>query len=214
MKALMDNDVLLKGACYRLLRELAATLCSDSDAVGVLGSARFVVPRKIDKMKLRGDRAAALKILLTFLSEAEALEPADDEQKLAADMELAAQKQGVSLQGGESLLCAILVRRALPLLATGDKRAIVAIEKLLDTDFRLAPVRGRVRCLEQLFAAALRPYGCTTLRAAVCAEPEVDKSLMVCFSCQSHAVRETTILEGLRSYIEDLRRTAGRVLAA
>jgi len=213
MNALIDNDVLLKGACYRLLGQLATTICADSPVVGVLGSARFVVPRKMEKVNLRGDRAAALKVLFMFLSEAEALEPADNEQRLAADMELAAQKHGVNLHEGESLLCAILVQRALPSLATGDKRAIVAIEMLLDIDSRLLAVRGRVKSLEQLFAAALVRHGCAALRMAVCAEPEVDKSLAICFSCSSHSVEDTTVMEGLQSYISDLRRKAGRVLA-
>jgi hypothetical protein len=35
-----------------------------------------------------------------------------------------------------------------PLLLTGDKRAIEAIEQLLDTESRLTALCGRIRCLE------------------------------------------------------------------
>ncbi|HEV2491940.1 MAG TPA: hypothetical protein VG204_02585 [Terriglobia bacterium] len=213
MKAVIDNDILLKGACYGLLGELISTICSADDVVGVLGSARFVVPKRIETANVRRDRAVALGILLTFLSKTEALEPADDEQRMAADLELTAQELGVNLDGGESQLCAILVKRALPLLLTGDKRAVTAIEKLLDADSRLTHIGGRVKCLEQVFATAVARHGYAALCLAVCAEPEIDKVLSICCSCKSQPADHETLLECLQSYINHLRQQAGRVLA-
>jgi hypothetical protein len=212
MNALIDNDVLFKGACYGLLEKLISIICP-INATGVLGSARFVVPKKIEKANLNRDRGTALGILLAFLSQTETLEPADDEQRMAADFELAAQKLGVNLDGGESQLCAILVKRVLSSLLTGDKRAIAAIETLLDADSRLMPICGKVKCLEQVFVGSIVRHGCVTLRLAVCAEPEIDKALSICFSCKSQSVEDASILEGFQSYINDLRQCACRVLA-
>lgn len=213
MKALIDNDVLLKAACYRLLTELTSTICSRTAAVGVLGSARFVITKRIPRLNLNRDREVILGLLSEFLKKATVLEPDEEELSLAAHMELAAQEQGVFLDGGESLLCAILVQRAVPLLATGDKRAIAAVEALIDTHPSFKVLCGRVKCLEQLFLAGLDRYSFATLRTAVCAEPSVDRSLTICFACRSPSVRGSAVAEGLQSYITDLRSNASRVLA-
>lgn len=213
MKAAIDNDILFKGACYGLLVELVATACPITEVVGALGSARFVVASKIKKNKLIRNQAAALAVLSEFLKHCEVLEPALEEQNIAADLELAAQQLGVNLDTGESQLCAILVFRLLPLLLTGDKRAIKAIEKLIDGDSRLIAICGKVRCLEQLVYDALTSCDHVTLGAAICKEPEVDKALSICFSCTSPPAVLASTLEGLQSYIKALRADAPRVLS-
>jgi hypothetical protein len=212
MKAAIDNDILFKGACYGLLNELTST-ASGIESAGVLGSAKFVVSKKIEKNKLRRNGAVALADFLQFLSRTEALEPTDSEQNMAADLELAAQKLGINLDSGESQLCAILVHRVLQLLLTGDKRAIGAMEKLIDADPRLQPLCGKVRCLEQLVHDALANGDHGTFRSAVCSEPEIDKALAICFSCTNHSIEIESVIEGLQSYIRSLRTEASRVLS-
>ncbi len=213
MKAAIDNDVLFKGACYGLLDELIATACSGADTFGTLGSARFVVAKKIERNRLLRNRAAALAALTQFLKRSEPLEPTESEQNMSADLELAAQRLGINLDTGESQLCAMLVGRVLPLLLTGDKRAIMAMEKLIDADNRLIALCGKVRCLEQLVYNALMNGDHTVLRSAICAEPEADKTLAICFSCTSHSVVLASIVEGLQSYVKALRSEAARVLS-
>lgn len=213
MKAAIDNDILFKGACYGLLNELIATSCPDTETFGTLGSARFVVAKKIEKNKLVRNRTAALDALSQFLNRSEALEPSGSEQSMAADLELAAQRLGINLDTGESQLCAMLVLRVLPLLLTGDKRAITAMERLVDADTRLVPLCGRVRCLEQLVYDALMKGDHSTLRTAICSEPEADKALAICFSCKSESVVLANIIEGLQSYVRALRAEAARILS-
>ena len=212
MNAVVDNDILFKGACYGTLDRLLPGAAHDS-VVGVLGSARFVVSKKIEKTSLNGDRTKVLGLFFEFLSQAAMLEPADDEQRMAADLEFAAQQLALNLDTGESQLCAILVQRALDLLLTGDKRGIAAIETLLNVEPRLKPICGKVKCLEQLFADAIVCHGHVVLRVAVCAEPHIDKALAICFCCKSPIVEFAEVMEGLRSYINDLRQRAARVLA-
>ena len=212
MSTVVDNDVLFKGACYGLLDKLVWTT-SSSGVMGVLGSARFVVPKKIEKANLNGQPAVALGLFLAFLRQAETLEPTDREQRMAADLELAAQMLGVSLDTGESQLCAIVVQRSLPLLVTGDKRAVAAIESLIDSDARLVAICEKVKCLEQVFLGSVVRHGCATLRTCVCSEPGIDKALSICFSCKTRLLDDATVLEGLQSYIKDLRQRVTRVLA-
>jgi hypothetical protein len=213
MKAAIDNDILFKGACYGLLSELIATACSATEVVGTLGSARFVVAKKIEKNKLLRNRTAALAVFFEFLNRSEALEPTQDEQNMAADLELVAQRIGINLDSGESQLCAMLVFRVFSLLLTGDKRAITAMEHLIDGDNRLIALTGKVRCLEQLVYDALTKKNHVALRTAICGEPQVDKALAICFSCTSHSVVMASIVEGLQSYIKALRTEAIRVLS-
>lgn len=213
MKVAIDNDILFKGACYGLLNEFIATSCSDTETFGTLGSAKFVVAKKIEKNKLLRNPGAALATLTQFLNRSEALEPSEHERNMAADLELAAQRLGVNLDSGESQLCAMIVLRILPLLLTGDKRAITAMEKLIDADSRLAALSGKIRCLEQLVYDALMKVDHAALRTAICLEPEADKALAICFSCKSESVVLASILEGLQSYVRALRTEAGRVLS-
>lgn len=211
MNTLVDNDVLIKGSCYGLLSELILGV-TPLNTVGVLGSARFVVPERIRRSHLRANYARAVQIFMDFLTHTSVIEPTTEEQQMAADLELAAQQVGLNLDSGESQLCAVVSMRLLPLLLTGDKRAIAAIDKLLDGDSRLYSVAGKVMCLEQLFVVLLSSTSGDGLRSTVCAEPEVDKALSNCFSCFGSVVSTDSHLEGLNSYIQNLRRLAARVL--
>lgn len=213
MMAIIDNDILLKGSCYGLLDELTSTISSAPNSMGVLGAARFVISKKIEKKALKGSTSAALARFVAFLTRAETLEPTPDEQNMAADLEFIAQGSAVSLDVGESQLCAILVHRMLPLLLTGDKRAIAAIESLLDSESRLLYVCGKVKCLEQLVSHALEGGLVDRVRYAVCAEPEIDTALSICFSCMNAGAPLESYCEGLGSYIKALRASAPRVLA-
>lgn len=212
MKAVADNDILLKGACYGLLPRLAATVPGDGQ-VGILGASRFVVPKKIAQAGLRGNPAIAHAHFVSFMTENGVLEPNSDEQEMAALFEATAQTMALNLDAGESQLVAILVSRSLPWLVTGDKRAIASLEKLVDADARLAVIVGKVRCLEQIARDMFVSEDADQVRSAICAEPSVDKTLTICFSCSSPDANSATVLEGLASYIADLRSRASRVLA-
>lgn len=212
MRAVADNDILLKGACYGLLSALISTV-SGEGPVGVLGASRFVIPKRISRHGLRGNPAVAEAHFTDFLKKNEVVEPSADEQQMAAILEETAQRLSLNLDAGESQLVAILVARSLHCFLTGDKRAIASIDALLDSDSRLAPIIGKIRCLEQLITVALGTLD-MDLRSAICAEPSVDKTLTICFSCSSKDGDLATILAGLASYIADLRTKASRVLVA
>jgi hypothetical protein len=212
MKAIVDNDILLKGTCYGLLAELMGAVPGEG-TVGILGAARFVVLKQLRKKDLRGSAAAAQARFLAFLVENEVLEPSAEEQRLAAILEASAQSLAVNLDTGESQMVSILVLRTLPWLLTGDKRAIAALEQLLDAGTDLATIAGKVKCLEQLFRLVVTNLDIGFVRGAVCGEPSVDKTLSICFSCTSSGTDSRTVCEGLESYIRNIRASAGRVLA-
>jgi len=214
MNTLVDNDVLVKGACYGVLGEFAASVSSTASRCGVLGAARFVVPKAISRQQLHGDAAVAGEVFQAFLDQNDIVEPTADEQELAAELESAAQALALNLDAGESQLAAIVVSRAVPALLTGDKRAIVAMEQLLETTPELQALAGRVHCLEQAVRRLVDAAGIDTIRPAICAEPRVDKALTICFSCASGQASQTSVRTALDSYIADLRAAAPHVLAA
>jgi hypothetical protein len=210
MKALVDNDILYKGSGYRLIDAL---INEARPEVGVLGAARFIIPKKIRKARLRSE-GDALTAFEGFIRDAVVVEPTDDEQELAAALELLAQRHGLAFDTGESQLSAALLCRDVPLFLTGDKRAIAGLEKLLDLESKLALVQGRVRCLEQLVRLLLDRGEYMDVRASVCAEPTVDGALSLCFSCSNQAHSIESALEGLQSHIAHVRNSAPRVLSA
>ncbi len=214
MNTLVDNDVLVKGACYGVLRELVVSVTDPSSRCGLLGAARFVVPKAIARQKLQRDLGVAQQAFQAFLDQHDILEPTTAEQEFAAELESAAQALALNLDTGESQLAAILVKRAVPHLLTGDKRAIVAMEQLLETVASLQPLVGTIHCLEQAIRSLIASVGLDVVRKAICAEPHIDKTLSICFSCASGRGNPSSIVAGLESYIADLRSRAPRMLAA
>ncbi len=214
MSVLADNDVILKGACYGLLDRLFSLVSTDLTSISVLGAAKFVVSKSLRKKKLTSRAAAAAKDLDDFMSRVVLVEPTETEQFIAADLELLAQRARVALDTGESQLCAVLISRGAEVLTTGDKRAVEAIETLLDSEALLNAIKGKIRCLEQLVLHLAGQGNVYELKAMICAEPTVDKTLTICFSCGTNGVPHESFFDGLRSYINDLRARAPRVLAA
>jgi hypothetical protein len=212
--AALDNDVVFKGMCYGLIEDICRSIGGAGDEMGVLGTARYVVVKKINRAELDGNKGQqAVDHLTEFMKLAEVLEPSDEEQRFAAQIEFAALQRNLALDAGESQLCSMVVQRGIPWLVTGDKRAIAAIEQLLDDVPRLPELCQRVKCLEQAILSIVDAGGAERLRAAICAEVEVDKALTNCFSCFATDPPARNAQLGLTSYITALRGEATRVLA-
>lgn len=209
----VDNDVLIKGACFGLLSDLLdAVPCSAND-VGVLGAAPYVIRGILKSGRLSTISKIARANFERLLKMVSILEPSPEEIAFAAELEAAAQHASTSLDSGESQLCAILIIRPLSWLLTGDKRAIKALELLVQRLPRVSPLAGKIICLEQLLLRLLAIRDPNEIRRAICAAA-TDRALVICFSCSNENVQEESWAEGLRSYIADLRRDACTVLCA
>jgi hypothetical protein len=209
----VDNDVIIKAACYGLTTRFWPQ-AGLRYQLGVLGAARYVVAKRIARSRLVGHKTAAQHAFAALLATASILEPTDVEVGLATEMEVMAQRAGLSLDAGESQLVAMTIHRAIPVLETGDKRAIRSIELLLDNVGGLEGIAGKVRCLEQIVLGCLaEPDAPDAVARAVCAEPNVDNALSICFRCYSPPP-EGHVLdpEAVTSYIASLRAAAPRVL--
>lgn len=209
--ALVDNDVLYKTAMYGLALSLLGTEPFGAKQFHMLGVTRFMISKKLTKRPPARGAELALQEFDALLAKLSVLEPTNDEVVLAADLEYFAGQRGYALDGGESLLCAILLTRGSDYLFTGDKRAIMAIGMLIPQQ-SCKPLAGRVVCLEQLFKELLSRVDPAVVREAVCAEPKVDTALTNCFACHSPAPAVDGIFEGLNSYVGSIRTAALGVL--
>lgn len=212
--AALDLDAILKAACYGWVDTLPLAVPTPPHTYGILGTARFVLPKKLRRRELN-DPAAAAEALEHALQVFEVLEPSDREIILAAELEHAATEQDKPVHGGESLLCAMLVSRGLSHVLTGDKTAIAGLARMvLPAQIPLVTLEGRWVCFEQAVLWLCGSLSAAAVREAICAEPHADTALRLCFSCAFAAAPEASWLEGLRSHIQALRVDAGVLLMA
>jgi hypothetical protein len=203
----IDNDILIKCSCFDFLRELP-----DGPAFLILGAARFVVEHELATDPVINDPTNARSRFQDFLKVASTLEPTPEEVKFATELEEAAATYDLPLDTGESQLCAIATLRALSLVVTGDKRAITALERMTAHVPRLRGLEQRLVCLEQLVLGLISAFGVPEMRERVCKEPLIDKAMSICFSCATEELDASSVTDGLRSYVSDLRRQAATVL--
>lgn len=213
LRAVVDNDVLLKGSCYGLLAQMAQVIPADWNELGFLGAAPFVVRKKISTANSSGSNAVCIRYVNYAFSKMASLEPTEAEMSLAAEIEMLAQELNFPLDFGESQLCSIAITRKIEWLVTGDKRAIRSLEALVSARDQLGHIRGKAICLEQLLFL-LVCFRNTRARYKVCSEPSIDRALSIAFSCALTEAPVRSWLQGLRSYIESLRANAPTVLSA
>lgn len=207
---LLDNDVVLKVASYSLADEVLAVTTVNDTPPAMLGVGRFVIRNRLSRATNIADAARATVAFDRMLAAMTLVEPDEREMEAAADLEAAAIRRDLELDGGESQLLAILANRACSLLVTGDKRAIAAMAIVA-----AAEAGSRVACLEQLVAHVVAVNGTQVIQSRICAEPNVDRAITNCFACSSPVPPgEDDVLAGLASYTGHLDRSAPGVLIA
>lgn len=205
-RVLVDNDVVFKLCAYALHRVL---IQADAFSPAFMLPAAGFVLRDLGRRSGRvRDRDAVAAALEEAIAAVQVVRPSDAALSLAAELEDAANTLSLDLDPGESQLLAVMLVDGARLLLTGDKRAVVAMEALARDD-----ARGRVASLEQVFIFLLGMQDVPDLRAAVCAEPGVDKAMTACFGCHSDTATHASVQSGLESYLGALRRAAPTVLS-
>ena len=206
----IDNDVIFKSICYGFLAPLIAAM--PPGASGLLGTARYVLPKLLTKRPPRRLQAAQIE-LTQALESLETLEPTGEEAELAAQLEFEAQRQSLPVHAGECLLVAMLFMRDFRWLLTGDRSAIESLAQMaFPVTVDVSRLHGRIACFEQAICRLMETSGASSVRASICAEREVDANLRACFSCASPEVCEASWREGLASHIRLIRSQAGNLL--
>lgn len=209
---LIDNDVVLKSVSYGFLDELIAGLPAGPHVPGLLGTARFVLPKRLQR-HVPKQYEQAREALSRVLAVLEAVEPSDAEAALAATLEYEAQRQAVAVDAGECQLIAILISRGYHWLLTGDKRALAGLAAMaLPSEISIDSLAGKFMCFEQAILHLVAAQGGAWVRRAICDEPDVDTAMRLCFSCTSPEVTEASWKEGLNSQVRSLRNDCGSLL--
>jgi predicted nucleic acid-binding protein len=202
--ALVDNDIVLKSCAWTLGGALI-DLVQTFGPVACLSVARWSIASRLQRWRALQDRARAAADFDGISDRISWLEPDGDEVLDAAELEERALRTGLELDPGESLLAAIAMRRGSALLATGDKRAILALSALC-----AAALADRIACLEQILDALCARLGQDEVGAAVCQEPVADRAAALAFSCGGAGRADPAF--ALASYIGHLRSSAPTVL--
>lgn len=206
---LIDNDVVLKSCRYGIVSELVSCVERVAPPPTTLAVSRFVLVSRILRDQKVANRELAKAQLEVFFKYSTFVDPNDAEIQFAAELEQRASDTGLNLDTGESQLLAILIRRCAAALLTGDKRAILAMGQLIADE---VCARQRIACYEQVIVAISEVLELEVLRKRICSDPLADKALAISFSCSAETFSEPSVADGLRSYIEDVRRTAQTLL--
>ncbi len=208
----IDADVLIKAATYGLLKEVAALIAAEAGVSLILGASKFTVLSRLRRVQASRDTDEIVADFQNWLSTATIVEPDEEEAEFAAKLELAAQNLALALDAGESQLAAVTIFRLVPILATGDKRAIRSLERLLQEFSEVGVLRGKIACLEQLFLLLIIAGFARQARSAVCANPEIDRAATICFACNNDESRPSHWISGFRSYVSALSTEAPTLL--
>lgn len=210
--AAVDTDVILKAAAYRMADDLVGAL-KPKGCPAALGLTHLIAGKQLAGKRNVRDLSGAgeeLNLLLNMLGR---LEPDEDEIAMAADLTGAAQQNGLPLDVGEAQLAAIVARRGLPLLVTGDKRALGALAALVNIGTVCESFVGRLMCFEQVMASVARIIGESELRSRVCAEPEVDGAMRLACSCGQEEWGTAHLYDALASFSRAVREEVGDMLS-
>ncbi|WP_341992296.1 hypothetical protein [Azorhizobium sp. AG788] len=207
----VDTDVLLKASAYRVAIELVSAL-SSYGRVAALGLTHIIALSQMSRLRHLANRGEAVAQLTLLLGMLERLEPDDSEISLAADLATTAQQRGLPLDTGEAQIVSIVVNRGLPLMVTGDKRAIRALASLLAGSSLKGALIERIASFEQLLLTIGGIVGEETLRERICAEPQVDNAMRLACSCGRDDWDPAQLHEACGSYVEATRRDADSLL--
>lgn len=185
---------------------LGAEVCS----IGHLGSLRFVVGKRLNRMGL----SAASEQLDQFLQAATEIDLSESELELAASIEEFSLNSGLELDAGESILISVGILRQLQRVVTGDKRAICSCKSIASEFPFIEQLKGHLFSLEQLLGKLVKIHGQNEIRSRVCSDPSADKAAKICFACNATKFSEGDAIKALSSYQLDLAQKSGEFTLA
>lgn len=207
----IDNDVLIKTSLMKAGEHLLHHCCPEGcgGAVVTLVTAKWVTLKRLERL-VQDELADTeqLDYLRNMLSLTTELELDDAEVALATQLQEWALVESLGLDTGEAQLAALCALRGAQLVS-GDKRAIVALDRAILAFSAMRDLAFKVGCLEQVVATIALHAGGPMVREAICSAGGVDTALRMAMECSRTTVPADYYSSvGLESYIDDLRRNA------
>jgi hypothetical protein len=201
----LDNDITYKLVAFQLFDEAIATLQIDKNSLQVLPTAKFFFQRKQKKKGASPDEFLA--VVIELVSSCVSV-IADVNDTVTEELNQLRQVEGID--EGEAALIVATRSQTDFLLLSGDKRCMRGLARIPEQIYKR--LSGRVICLEQIILKLIEVKGFVFVRDRILPMVSCDKSLQICFGVSSPATEEN-VIEGLNSYINDIRQQAPNLLA-
>ncbi|MEY3302559.1 MAG: hypothetical protein RLZZ139_931 [Cyanobacteriota bacterium] len=201
----LDNDITYKLVAFQLFDEAIATLQIDKNSLQVLPTAKFFFQRKQKKKGASPDEFLA--VVIELVSSCVSV-IADVNDTVTEELNQLRQVEGID--EGEAALIVATRSQTDFLLLSGDKRCMRGLARIPEQIYKR--LSGRVICLEQIILKLIEVKGFVFVRDRILPMVSCDKSLQICFGVSSPATEEN-VIEGLNSYVNDIRQQAPNLLA-
>lgn len=198
----LDNDIVIKLSAFDLFDEAIAVLNLDWEQLQVISTAQYT---------FRGKSYIA-QYSEPVCQKAIAITQKCQKVEAANSKEFALLNKVKNIDEGEAALIAATADKDVFWLTTGDKKCLEA----LATDPKLESVckrlRGRTICLEQLIYKLIKHKGFAWVQERIVAGQDCDRAIKITFGWSERA-SEAMVLEGLKSYINDVQLRSQGLLA-
>lgn len=178
-KLLFDADILIKLAVFDCFTLGLAALGFTLDEVATMRS--MTRSAGVENGQVRLNRAGNVKAasrLFMVLKTVPCIDAmAVEEKELAGAIVTSSIQLGLAIDGGEALLMAIALNRKLPLIATGDKRAIRSLPALATALPAVNQLAGLLIPLELVLLKSLRHHGIAALLSRLHGGADCDASI-------------------------------------
>lgn len=199
-----DNDILLKLAACDLLEAFPAAMNCVRDDLRVLPSAPRQIPHILKNRSIPHTDAQLKRTIEFIRSCAKVGDAHEDEHMLLNAVE------GIDV--GEAVLIASTHSMEDFIIATGDKRCLIALAESKKCAAIRSRIAGRVVCLEQVILRLIDSMGFEAVKAKVLPAFECDAALDAAFGSGALS-NEEAVIDALSRYIRNLRDATGSLLS-
>jgi hypothetical protein len=196
----IDTDLFVLMAGAGLLGHLAECLNIPPANIRRLPSLEYQIKSKKFIDKIPADELARLQAAITNVA------PWTDSP---ADTALLERLQTISdIDDGEALLFATLHEHQVYLLASGDKRSMIALGKAPELNDVRESLRGRIISLESALTLLIRKLGASVIGPLLRPFRERHQTVSILFGYKTEFDDEESLRQ-IRSYLDDLKKSIG-----
>lgn len=178
-RALLDADVLIKLSvldCFRdCIAALGLTVPDCATLLSMTKSAGISNPVVRDRRSGGGKASRRLFRTLSAIPTIDKLMA--EEQVLAAKLTRASLDNGVFVDGGEAILFSISINRGIPMVTTGDKKAVKSLPPLQRAVPEISAMEKRIIPFERLLLRLVAAHGFANLSGRLEAGKACDGAL-------------------------------------
>jgi hypothetical protein len=201
---LADIDLFCKLANWDMLDCIPAIFGCSWNEIASLSTLKFRIQREITSGKPRLLKTPEIAAKALAIVEAMRTLP-EPSEAVIADLQ-----RVPTIDPGEAVLFAVASADPSARILTGDKRALIGLYSATK-DSGLLTLHRRVICLEQVVGEALLRNGIAWLREKICSHRDIDTAIAAIMGSRCDA-SDTSVLEGLRSYVNSLSIQCGELL--